>query len=178
MTHGLVVQQAMTDPAGALPPAKLPMIRVAAIAACDAQDGVTDRVATDPRSCAFDPGVLACTNGDTATCLTSREVEHVRRIYRGSVNPRTGEQLFPGPVPGSELEWAAYSPGAFPIAANWLRDIVFADPNWDLFSFDFDDDLARARAAGDAIFDASSPELSVFVASGGKLVLGTAGSTG
>jgi feruloyl esterase len=172
MTHGAGIQQALTAPADALSAAKLPLLREAAIAACDAHDGVTDRVVTDPRSCTFDPTVLACRSGDdTAMCLTSSEVEHVQRIYRGPVNPRAGEQIFPGPKPGSELEWAAYSPGEFPIAANWFRDIVVGDPNWDLQSLDLDSHVARSRAVGDEMFDASSPDLSAFVASGGKLVL-------
>jgi feruloyl esterase len=171
MMHSLVTEQVMTDPAGALPPAKLPLIRDAAIAACDAQDGVTDRVTTNPETCAFDPGVLACTGNDTSMCLTSHEVEAVRRVYRGPVNPRTGEQIAPGPTPGSELEWAAYTPAAFPIASNLMRDVVFEDPGFDLFAFDFDDDVARARQAVDAILDASNPDLSAFVARGGKLIL-------
>ncbi|HEY5569263.1 MAG TPA: tannase/feruloyl esterase family alpha/beta hydrolase [Gammaproteobacteria bacterium] len=171
MLHSLIAEQVMTDPAGALPPAKLPLIREAAIAACDAQDDVTDRVTTDPERCDFDPGVLACTGSDTSMCLTSREVEAVRKVYRGPVNPRTGEQIAPGPMPGSELEWAAYTPAAFPIASNFMRDIVFEDPDFDLFTFDFDDDVARARQAVDAIFDASNPDLSAFAARGGKLLL-------
>jgi len=170
MAHGIGVQRALTDPQGALPQAKLPLIREAAIAACDAADGVTDRVASDPRTCSFDPGTLACTGADTATCLTPREVEHARAIYAGPKNPRTGEQIFPGPMPGSELEWGAYTPGVFPVSANFVR-LVVGDPNWEVTSFDFDADIARLHAASDAIFDASSPDLSAFVASGGKLVL-------
>ena len=172
MTHSILVEQAMTDPAGALSSAKLPLMREGAIAACDARDGVTDRVVTDPPSCAFDPGILECTaGGDTATCLTSREVDAVRGIYRGPVNARTGEGIMPGPEPGSELEWAAYTPAAFPIASNFFRDVVFADPGWDLFAFDFDADVARAREVTDVMFDAASPDVSAFVARGGKLIL-------
>jgi feruloyl esterase len=170
MMHSIVVQQVMTDPAGALSPAKLPLVRDAAIAACDARDGVTDRVTTDPATCDFDPAVLACTGSDTSMCLTSHEVEAVRRVYRGPVNPRTGEQIAPGPTPGSELEWAAYTPAAFPIGSSFMRDIVLEDPGFDLFAVDFDDDVVRARQAVDGIFDAN-PDLSAFVARGGKLIL-------
>jgi feruloyl esterase len=171
MTHGLTIQRALTDPQGPLPAAKLRQLRAAALAACDVHDGVADDVIADPPTCTFDPGALACSGADAPTCLTPREVEHARTIYRGTVNPRTGEQIFPGPAPGSELEWGAYTPGVFPISVNFLRDVVFADPSWDPFSFDFDADFTRLREASDHLFDASSPDLSAFVASGGKLVL-------
>jgi feruloyl esterase len=171
MSYSLLVQQALTDPAGALSPAKLPVIREAAIAACDAGDGVTDRVIGDPERCNFDPVTLACKAEDAPTCLTDREVELVRGIYRGPVNPRTGEQILPGAAPGSELEWGALTPAAFPIAPNFMRDVVFQKPDWDPLSFDFDKDVARAREVTDALFDASNPDLGAFAARGGKVVL-------
>lgn len=171
MSYSLLVQQALTDPAGALPPAKLPLIREAAIAACDAADGITDRLIGNMQQCKFDPGALACATGDGPDCLAAHEVEAARRVYRGPVNPRSGELILPGASPGSELEWGAYTPTAFPIAQNFMRDIVFRQPAWDPLGFDFDADLARARAVADKLYDASSPDLSEFVARGGKIIL-------
>jgi len=43
-----------------LPTSKLPLINKAALAACDAADGITDGIISNPQSCHFDPGVLLC----------------------------------------------------------------------------------------------------------------------
>jgi feruloyl esterase len=170
MAHTLLAQRAMTDPGGNIPVAKLAMIQEAAIAACDGADGVIDRVAEDPSRCAFDPGKLLCADGDGSTCLTSAQLEWVRRMYRGAVNPRTGESILPGPEPTSEPEWAAYA-GGFPIGANWFRDLVMKDPGWEPLSFDFDRDVARARELERGELDATDPDLGAFAARGGKLLL-------
>src|SRR5438552_9837104 len=44
----------LKDPAASVPLAKLQMVTSAAIAACDARDGVTDKLISNPRSCSFD----------------------------------------------------------------------------------------------------------------------------
>src|SRR5436190_748847 len=54
--------------------AKLTAVTKAAVAACDANDGVTDGVINDPRKCTYEPRALVCKNGDDpSTCLTSQE---------------------------------------------------------------------------------------------------------
>ncbi len=171
MSYGAKVQQLVTDPKGGLAPPQLTLLMEAAIAACDARDGVTDRVVEDPRSCTFDPGTLACTAGKSSGCLTPSQVETARSLYAGVVNPRTGEKIFPGPGPGGELQWAAYAPGVFPIAANYWRDQVTGDPNWTPAMLDLDKDLARARSLDTAQVTATDPNLSAFVARQGKLLL-------
>ena len=79
----------------------------AALASCDAADGVTDGVLDDPRRCAFDPVVLQCGSkqSSSAACLTPAQVEAARRVYRGLKDPATGAQLYPGLTPGSEPFW-------------------------------------------------------------------------
>ena len=171
MSYGARVQQLVTDPSRGLRPPQLALLKEAAIAACDARDGVTDRVVQDPRSCAFDPGVLACTPEKTSACLTPAQVETARAVYAGVVNPRTGEQVFPGPAPGGEPQWAAYAPGAFPIAANYWRDLVIRDAGWTPAKLDLEKDLALARSLDTAGLQTTEPNLSAFVASRGKLLL-------
>jgi hypothetical protein len=43
-----------------IPPAKLPVIQKAVVAACDALDGIKDGLLEDPRACNFDPDSLLC----------------------------------------------------------------------------------------------------------------------
>jgi feruloyl esterase len=166
MSHIVLVQRALS---GALPPEKLPLVNEAAIAACDAADGVRDRVAEDPSRCDFDPAQLRCAGGDGPACLTGAQIESVREIHRGATNPRTRETILPGAEPTSELEWAAFT--GFPIGENYFRDLVFGDPGWDLRSFDFDRDVERARRVEAGLIDASDPDLGEFAARGGKLLL-------
>ena len=171
MAYGAKVQQLVANPAGGLGRAQLALLKEAAITACDARDGVTDRVVEDPRRCTFDPGALACTPTNSSACLTPAQVEAARSIYAGVVNPRTGERIFPGPAPAGELQWAAYAPGVFPIAANYWRDLVIRDSAWNPAQLDLDKDLALARSLDTAGIDSTDPNLSAFVARGGKLLL-------
>ena len=171
MAYGAKVQQVITNPAAGLARSQLAMLKAAAVTACDARDGVTDRVVEDPRSCTFDPGTLACTPGNASACLTPPQVEAARSIYAGVVNPRSGERIFPGPAPAGELQWGAYAPGVFPIAANYWRDQVIRDATWTPAQLDLDKDLALARSLDTAGVDASDPNLSAFVARRGKLLL-------
>ena len=46
-----------------VPPAKLTLVQQAAIAACDAGDGVKDGLVGRPLDCGFDPATLACRDG-------------------------------------------------------------------------------------------------------------------
>jgi feruloyl esterase len=159
------------EPAASLPAAKLPLINRAAIAACDAQDGIKDGLISEPLRCKFDPATLLCHDAATETCLTAPQVEAVRKIYDGAKNPRTGEQLFAGWVRGSELGWSGYFVGhPEPARTDFWRYWVFGDPAWDPRTFDFDKDAAWAVTAMASI-DANNPDLSAFKARGGKLVM-------
>jgi hypothetical protein len=53
LTAGLKVVQAL-DQAGYIPPAKIPAISKAVLAACDQLDGLKDGILNDPRQCHFD----------------------------------------------------------------------------------------------------------------------------
>ena len=54
----------LKDPASYIPPSKYPVIHQAALAACDARDGLKDGLIDDPTKCAFDPEVLLCKGPD------------------------------------------------------------------------------------------------------------------
>ncbi len=173
-------QALLNDPAGNVPPSKLPVIQKAVLSACDALDGVKDGLIEDPRACHFDPAVLTCKAGDNAECLTAPQVEAVRKIYSGPRNPRTGAQIFPGYPPGTEAApatWSLWIAPAQPQAAvqfafgnSFYADVVFENPKWDFRTMNFDKDVALGDEKGGSILNSTSPDLRAFRAHGGKLI--------
>ena len=163
----------LTDPARHISPEKFALLHKAAVAACDALDGVSDGVLEDPRRCHFDPESLECKGADGPACLTQAQVEAARKIYRGPVNPRTQAHIFPGLEPGSELGWAplAGGPKPFGIVDSYFRYVLFQNPDWDFRSLNFDKDVAEADKRDAKILNATDPNLKEFVSHGGKLFL-------
>jgi feruloyl esterase len=154
---------------GGLGADKLGLLENAAIAACDVQDDVTDRVIGEPGQCRFDPAALQCPASQTAQCLSPNEVAAAKRIYAGVVDER-GEVIMPGTGPGSEPLWGAYASPGFAIGTNYFRNVVVNDPAWDPATFDLSRDLARAERADNGAAKAMDPDLSAFIAHGGKLI--------
>ena len=134
MTHlqawGLWVTEAVhKDEASYISPEKYPAIHKAVLEACDALDGLKDGLIGDPRRCHFDPKVLTCKDADGPTCLTTAQVDVVRKLYSAATNPRTGQEIFPGFEPGSELGWAAMAgPRPFPYAVELFKYVVGRTP--------------------------------------------------
>jgi feruloyl esterase len=159
-------------PVATIPADKYPLIHNAALAACDANDGVKDGVIEDPLSCRFDPRVLQC-SGDGAGCLTAAQVESARALYAPVLDPRTGEQILPGLVPGSELAWAtAASPRPVATALDAFKYIVFQNANWDPVSFNAATDIERTlRADSNDVLNSASTDLKAFFDRGGKLLM-------
>jgi feruloyl esterase len=171
---GLWVAQALLkDPASFIPAAKNPLIHHAALAACDASDGLQDGLISDPTRCKFDPGVLLCKGADGPGCLTVPQVEAARKVYGPARNPRTGKELFQAFAPGSELGWAVMGGGPEPYAPilDQARYVVFQNAGWDWRTFDFDKDNSRFERPEYLIMNATDPHLEKFLAHGGKLLL-------
>jgi len=155
---------------GGLSVDKLGVLKEAAIAACDANDGVIDRVITSTATCNFDPASLQCAAGATSgQCLSAPEVEAAQRIYAGVVGS-DGTVVMPGTGPASEPLWAAYASPQFGIGTSYFRSVVAKDPAWNPATFDVDRDVARAEAVDNGAAKAMNPDLSAFVDRGGKLI--------
>jgi feruloyl esterase len=168
-----IAQATLAAPASFIPKGQYAVIHRAALAACDAGDGVADGVIDDPTRCRFDPGVLACQGAAGPDCLTPAQVAAARKIYAGPINPRTGKPVFPGLEPGSELGWEVKAGGPRPsgIADSYFKFLVFEDPRWDFRTLDLDRDVARADRLDPGAMNATDPDLKPFVARGGKLLL-------
>jgi feruloyl esterase len=82
----------LQSPASVVPPAKLALLNRAVLAACDAVDGVTDGLLTDPQQCQFDPETLLCRGDDRDNCLTAQQIEAVKMGY-APARRKTGELI-------------------------------------------------------------------------------------
>ena len=159
-----------------LPKEKLQLIQDAVMAKCDALDGAKDGIISDPMRCHFDPEVLQCRGAGSANCLTAAQVEAVRNVYDGPLNPRTKTRVYPGMYPGAEMGWAN---GVVINRANNKSGVssndfwsyaLFHKPDWPFRSFDFDRDLAKADAELAPITNATDPKLDAFSRLGHKLI--------
>jgi feruloyl esterase len=175
VTQSLWVAQAtLKAPASSIPREKYAVIHDAALAQCDANDGVRDGVIENPARCRFDPGTLLCKNGDGPSCLTAPQVTAAQKIYAPAKNPRTGQEIFPGLAVGSEKGWAALAGGPRPlsIADDHYKFVVFKNPEWDFRTLDFDKDVELAdRIDRDFELNATDPNLRAFAARGGKILM-------
>ncbi len=173
-----VVQTTLRDPAGYISSYKLPAITRAALAACDARDGLKDGIVSDPLSCHFDPEVLLCKDGDNLQCLTAPQVATLKKLYSGGVDSR-GKSIFPGFVPGDEAgAWKSWIVGSGPgsgggssYAQNYFRYMVTGDPKWSVLSANVDESLREAVDKTSGALDSTNPDLSRFAARGGKLIV-------
>ncbi|HEY6594883.1 MAG TPA: tannase/feruloyl esterase family alpha/beta hydrolase [Asanoa sp.] len=170
-----------TDPHGrpVLTADKLPALHAAVLARC----GNADRVVADPRRCDFDPASIRCPAGtDTASCPTPAQVGAVQAFYSGPVD-LDGHRLYAGgQAYGSELGWSATFLGDPPpaswaarISLSYLADLAYLrNPPADFTLADVRftrAELRRLNVLGDAIYDATDPDLRAFRAHGGKLIL-------
>jgi feruloyl esterase len=169
----------LQTPDSKIPPAKLPAIQKAVMAACDRRDGVLDGLLEDPRACQFDPAVMTCKSGDSHDCLTAPQVEALRKIYSGPRNPRSGQQIYPGIPPGTEAvtwpNWIAHASDPTQTIQSVLGNpyygqAVFENPRWDVRTMDFDKDFAYGELKAAPILNSASPDLRSFRARGGRII--------
>jgi len=154
-----------------LPQSKFGLVHDAVLQACDANDGVKDRVIENPRQCKFDPKALLCTAADAANCLTAPQVETTRMMYQPLVNSHTKKEIFPALEPGSEMGWSTFGgPQPFGIGAQMYQYMVFNDPKWDYKMLNFDSDMAKVEKIEAGNINAMDPNLKAFFARGGKLI--------
>ncbi|KAL3462121.1 Tannase/feruloyl esterase [Aspergillus heterothallicus] len=144
--------------------------------ACDAIDGVEDRVIENPLRCDFDIGRLECRPGQIAsnetTCLTSEQVTAARYIYSGAKDARDGKQVYPGFNFGAEPGWLSQQTSLFnSYGAPILRQLVFNNAEYDaVANFNWGSDLDAVYSLASPLIDGISTNLSAFHARGGKLI--------
>lgn len=174
--------QALTlNSASFIPPAKIPTIAAAVLAACDDLDGVRDGILNDPRQCRFDPASIRCKQGkDSDKCLTGPEVTALDKIYAG-LKDTHGHAIFPGYLPGSEEGangWGTWITGPVPLRSlmalfgvGYFSNMVYDDAAWDYKTFAMDGSMDTAEAKTASALNAVDANLNPFRAHGGKLIL-------
>jgi len=154
-----------------LPEAKVQLLHEAVLQACDAADGVADRVVGDPERCDFDPAVLRCSGAAGDGCLSAAQVETARMMYASPANPKTG-RLITGVLPGSEPNWTdmGWTRSARGTGIDQFRYLIHDDLDWTVDQFDFGTDIVSAEEIDNDTLNALDPNLRPFLDRGGKLL--------
>lgn len=169
------------DPASYIPPAKIPALSAAVLAACDSLDGVRNGILNDPRRCHFDPATLICSGGsDSNSCLTAPQAAALKKLYTGPQDSR-GHQVFPGYPPGAEEGeggWALWITGPAPgkslmamFGQGYFSNMVYDKADWDYKSFALEAGMKAAEEKTASALNAIDPDLTRFKSRGGKLIL-------
>jgi hypothetical protein len=165
---------------GPISSAKLNAVTGAAIAACDAIDGVTDGMIEDPRRCKYDANASVCTGsaGDPPNCLTPAEAVAVNKIWDGPVtSPGNG-----GWNNGSGRAWYGLERGTalgglagtnpFSIATDHFKYWIKQDPAFDWKTVTeesfFDDFVTSVQKFNESI--GTDDDLTKFRNAGGKMI--------
>ncbi len=170
-----------------LTPDKLPILHAAALAACDAQDGLKDGLISEPWNCHFDPAVVQCKPGeDPSQCLTPAQVRAAQLIYQGARDSHGQRLVISGPLPGSELQWTGggwvsavpdssrtISAQLSTFATSFLAFPQNRPLTYSLADAHFDEATFRELAPMHALYDALDPDLSKFDKAGDKIIFWT-----
>jgi len=149
----------------------------AAIAACDANDGVVDGVITDPRKCTYnpvnDPAITkaSCTSSDN-TCLTPAEAGAIVKIWNGPTNLQ-GKKLWYGYERGAALNSVAGA-NLNSIPLQQAQFWIYFDPTWTVSQLNyanFQPFMQKTMAMMNALTASENPDLSAFRNRGGKIVM-------
>lgn len=145
----------------------------AAIAHCDAHDGLRDGQVENSARCRFDPAQLACSRTPAGErCLSDMQVAAIRQLH-APLHDEQGKRIDEGLLPGVRVRPAPapepFTPGPPYLAVALFGDGVHGDAHWDAQRFRLDRDLP----AIDRVMDlwANDPNLAPFHARGGRLLL-------
>jgi hypothetical protein len=166
----------LLDTGGPISTAKENLATSAAVAACDAMDGVVDGVLTDPRQCTYKPSTdptitkASCTSTDN-TCLTPAEAGAIEKIWNGPTSAQ-GKKLWYGYQRGAALNSVAGATlNSIPLqqAQFW----IYFDPTWNVSRLNyanFQAFMQKTMLMMNSLTGSESPDLTAFRNLGGKVV--------
>jgi feruloyl esterase len=128
---------------------------------CDAKDGVADGMISDPLGCDFDPAVLACKQGQAASCIAPEKIAAIKKAFAGPKNAY-GTQVYPGFLYDAGISMKGPVSGLLALGENGLFG-----PYTTATELDVD---KAALHASDPLVEPASTNLSTFSLNGGKLI--------
>lgn len=178
---------------------KVKLINDTVLTACDALDGITDRVVSNYQNCKAPAdaalAALRCSSGadEGPACLSTAQLTAVNAAHAGytfTFPLANGVTTYPGFGYGNEANpanWPAWmtgtAPPTFTAAPNppgignlfnfgngYVRYFIAKDPNFNPLAYNPVNFRARVEQVS-ALMDATNPDLSAFRARGGKLIL-------
>jgi hypothetical protein len=174
---GQIVMRDLLGPYPTLPAdidrriAKLNQATTSAIDACDAADGVTDRVIDDPRTCKFSATANICgtPTAPVNNCLTPLEAEAIDKIWDGPRNSH-GNKIWFGLDRGTSIP-ALNGPTPFALGVTQFHwDEHDRNFDWREVSADEYPQVAQDGSRNIADVTDTFGNLDTFRASGGKLL--------
>ena len=163
----------------AVPPCKLAAATQAAVAACDAIDGVKDGVIEDPDRCHYDPKELIGTSAGECGMFTQADADIIRKIWDG---PRRldGSALWYGQTRGADLNAMVSSRGnppkeqVFAFTNDWLKYWITEDPKFDASTLTpeaYQRYWDQSVEEFGTVIGTDNPDLSAFRDHGGKVIV-------
>ena len=165
----------------------LGVLRKGILDKCDALDGASDGLVSNPAACKFDVKTLQCQGAKNASCLSEPQVTALSKMFVGVKNSK-GEALYTGwswdaGIGHPANDWRAWKLGTSTTAEPNSRHIFLMqdglqgyfvtppDRTLTALGFDFDKDPARMDAHSWMFDTAADTELKGFKARGGKLMI-------
>ena len=132
--------------------------------ACDANDGVADRMIFDVAGCKFDPATLACNGAKTDACLTKQQVGALKKGFAGPKDS-LGRQVYPGFYYDTGIAAKGFIPGLLNVGPSPVG------PGNEALEMDVDRAAAVAADPVSAVGDSAMwTQLDTFAGHGGKLI--------
>ncbi len=163
----------------ALPRCKFVAAQEAAVAACDADDGVEDGVLDDPRRCTYDPKALVGTSAPDCDTFTDADADVVRKIWQGPQR-QDGTFIWYGLPRGADFFGLSatggtpLTPQPNPITLDWWEFFLTQDPDWDWTTLtygSYEHYVVQSVEQYSAVIATNDPDLSAFRDRGGKAIL-------
>jgi hypothetical protein len=151
----------------------------AAIASCDAIDGVKDGVIEDPNRCTYDPKVLVGTSAGECGSFTEADANVIRKLWEGP-RRKDGSFLWYGLPRGAELTslWVArgtpLKAAPFGISQEWFRYFLTQNAQFDIATVTpemYERLWDQSVEQFGSVIGTDNPDLTEFRSRGGKALV-------